>query len=509
MQSEAPLTPAQASAHVRLKEALRVGNFVGLIGGPGMGKSTLLRRLHAEVGGAFIEITDLVHTLRNEHPLAIEESYERVLLDALADHSTVFVDDFHLFMNVVGECRHFYPRAGLADAALTAALSYALAEGKRIIFGSQGGELGAFKNHAYTMGIGEFQVADYELLCRHYLPVQLAEQLEYAKIHRFARHLNAHQLRNACRWLARDEELDTERFIDYLRAQGMASNVDLEEVQQVSLQDLRGVDDIIESLEAHIVLPLENDDLAAELGLAPKRGVLLAGPPGTGKTTVGRALAHRLRGKFFKIDGTFISGTNSFYGQIHRVFEAAQHNAPAVIFIDDSDVIFESGEEHGLYRYLLTMLDGLESESAGQVCVMMTAMDVANIPPALLRSGRVELWLEMRTPDAEARTQILRGHLAGLPESLGVVELPRLADATEGFTGADLKRLVQDGKNLLAYDRVRRLPQRPVTEYFLQAVETVREGRERYLEAERRSRQQHRNTPRPPWFEIYGGPTEE
>src|SRR6185436_6754904 len=120
----------------------------------------------------------------------------------------------------------------------------------------------------------------------------------------------------------------------------------------------------------------ENDELASALGLKPKRGVLLAGPPGTGKTTIGRALAHRLKSKFFLIDGTSISGTPDFYRRIHHVFQTAKENAPGIIFIDDSDVIFEGGQETGLYRYLLTMLDGLESASAGRICLMMTAMDV-------------------------------------------------------------------------------------------------------------------------------------
>ena len=88
---------------------------------------------------------------------------------------------------------------------------------------------------------------------------------------------------------------------------------------------------------------------------------------------------------------------------IQRMFEDAKENAPSVIFIDDSDVIFESGQEHGLYRYLLTMLDGLESKSRAHVCVMMTAMDVGNLPPALVRSGRIELWLEMRAPRRSLR----------------------------------------------------------------------------------------------------------
>src|SRR5207253_471199 len=199
------------------------------------------------------------------------------------------------------------------------------------------------------------------------------------------------------------------------------------------LSDLKGIDEVIRSLEANIIVPLENDELAAELGLKPKRGVLLAGPPGTGKTTVGRALAHRLKSKFFLLDGTFISGACDFYERVHQLFERAKQNAPSVLFIDDSDVLFEDREYHGvgLYRYLLTLLDGLESETAGRVCVMMTVMDVGALPPALVRSGRVELWLQMNLPDEAARAAILRRHLAGLPASIGPVHEPRLARATD------------------------------------------------------------------------------
>src|SRR5436309_10324996 len=142
----------------------------------------------------------------------------------------------------------------------------------------------------------------------------------------------------------------------------MTSNVDLNEVQAVDLRSLKGLDDVIASLEANVVLPFENDKLATELRIKPKRGVLIIGPPGTGKTTVGRALAHRLKSKFFLIDGTFISGTRDFYDRIRNVVEAAKQNAPSIIFVDDSDVIFETGKEQGLYRYLLTLLDGIETD---------------------------------------------------------------------------------------------------------------------------------------------------
>src|SRR5262249_46463499 len=150
-----------------------------------------------------------------------------------------------------------------------------------------------------------------------------------------------------------------------------------------------------------------------------------------------------------------------FYPHVHWLFEQAKANAPAVLFIDDSDVIFEGGSEMGLYRYLLTMLDGLESASAGRVCVIMTAMEVSNLPPALLRSGRIELWLEMKLPDTAAREAILNVHLTPRPAALAELDLHRVAEATERFTGADLKRLAEDGKNLLAREIVRRVPLRP------------------------------------------------
>jgi transitional endoplasmic reticulum ATPase len=226
---------------------------------------------------------------------------------------------------------------------------------------------------------------------------------------------------------------------------------------------------------------------------------LLAGPPGTGKTTIGRALAHRLRGKFFLIDGTVIAGTPHFYGQLHHVFEAAMRNAPSVVFIDDSDVIFE-GQDPGLYRYLLTMLDGLESESAGGVCLILTAMDVGSLPPALVRSGRVELWLETQLPDANARRAILDDLCAELPASMGSVDFEGLAQATEGLSGADLKRVVEDGKLLYAFDRAQNTTLRRANEYFLEALGTVRSNKVRYAEAEARARE--RNPSRPPQFNL-------
>jgi ATP-dependent 26S proteasome regulatory subunit len=130
------------------------------------------------------------------------------------------------------------------------------------------------------------------------------------------------------------------------------------------------------------------------------------------------------------------------------------------------------------------MLDGLEGESNKRICVMMTTMDVASVPPALVRSGRIELWLETRLPEREARVEILKEQAKNLPDELRSIDIEFLADSSEGLTGADLRRLIEDGKLLYAYDRARELPISELSSYFEKAIETIRSNKEKYALAE-------------------------
>lgn len=496
------LLPAQAEAFDVLKRGVESYNVAVLRGRPGAGKTTILQSLHAELGGTLITSREIVEQSLERHPLSLEETVYSVLKKALADHETVIVDDFQ-FIAFLSCCTPSYPRMNFLAAALVPLVVLAQQSGKKLIFAGELMPIPGLHDRVPTAGIPVFTVEDYRTLCVAYLGDERARLIDVRKVHRFAPTLNARQLTNTCNALRDDEALSTDRFIKYLRENHMASNVDLGEVKAVDLKDLKGLDAVLDALEANVILPLEKSELAEELDLKPKRGVLLAGPPGTGKTTIGRALAHRLKSKFFLIDGTVISGTSEFYGRIHRIFEAAKHNAPAIIFIDDSDVIFETGSETGLYRYLLTMLDGLESESAGRICLMMTAMDVGSMPPALVRSGRIELWLETTLPNEGAREAILADHCSTLPPALGRVDLARVARESEGLSGADLKRVVEDAKLLFAYDRARDMKTEPATEYFVRAMETVRQNRETYAQAEARAKMRH--PVRPPYFDAFGG----
>jgi transitional endoplasmic reticulum ATPase len=495
------LSPAQQRALDALNAAIDRNDLVELRSAAGMGRTAVLRRLHEERGGALLDMRAVMDEMQQSDPLALEETVYRRLVAELSQHPLVILDDVQWLMHVVMGCGS-YPRGQYLQATLSALADHCAATGTHLVLGGEQFSLDIVASKGRAIVLEPLDVSDYAHIGRAVLGETRASAIDFAKVHRFARRLSARQLRRTFESFAPGDTLDTDRVIDELRSQQLASNVDIDEVQKVELADLKGIDDVIAALEAHIIIPLEQVELAAELDLKPKRGVLLAGPPGTGKTTIGRALARRLRGKVFLIDGTFIHGSQHFYARVAHVFEAAKQNAPGIIFIDDSDVIFESGGESGLYRYLLTMLDGLESESAGRICVMMTAMDVGNLPPALVRSGRIELWLETRYPDLAARRAILSDRVSALPDPLGGVDLDPLAEATEGLSGADLKRVVEDAKVLFVYDRARGIAPRPAIAYFTEAANTVRDNGERYARAEAQARAARPN--RPQIFDIPG-----
>lgn len=101
-----------------------------------------------------------------------------------------------------------------------------------------------------------------------------------------------------------------------------------------------------------------------------------------------------------------------------------------------------------------------------------------------MRSGRVELWLEMKLPDAEARKRILQNHLHGIIAELSNCDVASVISATEDFTGADIKRLVEDAKGLYAFGNTSQAEAQNATEYFLEAAKGVRENKQRYTQAE-------------------------
>lgn len=468
------LLPAQQLALTRTLEALDSSRLVMLTGGIGRGKTAVLHQIAAERHCAFLSAADFLSRLERLHPLQMEEAFMGMVKDALAHHDLALVDDFDALyeMNYYGDVG----RGGLRNVCSRALMSALQTNDKRVLLCVGEEPIGELSGRSSRVHIAEFTEEDYAALFVSLLPEATA--LDIPRIFRVAPNLTCYQIAQVCALLQKKGTFGTEAVVTAMQEFLLTSNVEIAHVEKVTFDDLKGMDKIIEQLMIHVVNPLQDDPRIAALQIRPKKGVLLYGPPGTGKTTVGKALAHRLGGKFFLIDGTFISRSNNFYGQLEAVLKAALDNAPSVVFVDDSDVLFEEGGSD-LYRFLLTKLDGLETQGKGGLCMVMTAMEVEKLPAALLRSGRVELWLHVQPPDKEAREAILRDQFAKSPDIAAKVDIAAISAQTAKWTGADLRRIVEDGKNLLAYDLVRDQAQEELTPYFLLAIQQLKEHRDR------------------------------
>src|SRR5262245_49296394 len=193
-----PLTPSQQYGYDNLRRLLPVGNVFVLWSNGGLGRTTVLRQLHREIGGAFLNMQDFTSALRQRDPAALEETFEQVGLQALEAEDVVIVDDLRLLSAVTSH--HFYPRHGLLDAPLTTLTSLATDAGKKLVFSAVQEPSRPIKDRCHFAHIREFDAGDYEALCRHYLGDGRAGRLDYRRIYRFARELNAHQLKAACQW---------------------------------------------------------------------------------------------------------------------------------------------------------------------------------------------------------------------------------------------------------------------------------------------------------------------
>lgn len=214
----------------------------------------------------------------------------------------------------------------------------------------------------------------------------------------------------------------------------------------VGYDDIGGCKKQLAQIREMIELPLRHPTLFKTLGIKPPRGVLLYGPPGSGKTLIAKAIANETGAFFFLINGPEIMSkmAGEAEGNLRKAFEEAEKNSPAIIFIDEIDSIAPKrdkvqGEvERRIVSQLLTLMDGLKAR--GQLIVMGATNRPNSIDGALRRFGRFDRELDIGVPDETGRMEVLRIHTKNMKLSEDV-DLAKVAKDTHGFVGADLAQL--------------------------------------------------------------------
>jgi len=214
--------------------------------------------------------------------------------------------------------------------------------------------------------------------------------------------------------------------------------------------DIGGLEEAIQQLREVIEWPLKYPELYKHLNSQPPNGILLFGPPGSGKTLLAKALAHETEINFISVKGPeFLS---KWVGEsekaVRETFRKARAAAPCIIFFDEIDAIagmrgrFAGSQvTEQVVSQLLTEMDGLEGLK--DVILLAATNRPDMLDPALLRSGRFGRHVEIPMPDKEARVEIFKIHLTNKPLSSDV-DIDKMAQDLEGYTGADIQAICEE-----------------------------------------------------------------
>jgi transitional endoplasmic reticulum ATPase len=219
----------------------------------------------------------------------------------------------------------------------------------------------------------------------------------------------------------------------------------------ITFEDVGGLGKQIKLIRELVQLPLKYPHVYRHLGINPPRGIILYGPPGSGKTHLARAVANEVEARFYYINGPDVIGTytGETEANLRRMFNEAGHHSPSIIFIDELDAMAPKRGETGAHSdtravtQLLALMDGLKRVDA--VIVIGTTNRIDAVDPAFRRPGRFDREIFVGPPDAAGRREILEIHTREMPLSDDAQEfLEEIAKRTHGFLGADLMELCRD-----------------------------------------------------------------
>lgn len=220
------------------------------------------------------------------------------------------------------------------------------------------------------------------------------------------------------------------------------------EVAEVRWDDIGGLENVKQQLKEAVEWPMKNPELFERLGVRPSKGILLFGPPGTGKTLLAKAVATESEANFIAVRGPEV--LSKWVGEsekaVRKIFQKARQSAPCIVLYDELDAIAPrrgmgastSGVTDRMVNQLLSEMDGVQTQKDVVILGATNRPDI--LDPALLRPGRFDRVIYVPPPDQKARLEIFKIHTRKMPLTKDV-NLNRLADLTEGYTGADIEAI--------------------------------------------------------------------
>ena len=230
----------------------------------------------------------------------------------------------------------------------------------------------------------------------------------------------------------------------------LVSNTEIVDTPDVLYSSIGGLGKQIKELKEAIELPFENPNAFSEMGIVPPKGVLLTGPPGTGKTMLAKAVANSTNATFLGLVGAELA--QKYIGEggrmVRELFDMAREKSPSIIFIDEIDSIgskrldVSTSGDREVQRTLMQLLSEIDGfDSLDDVKVIAATNRPELLDAALLRPGRFDRIIEIPLPDIEGREAIFRVHSGKMPKAKEVDDR-KLASMTEGFSGAEIKSTV-------------------------------------------------------------------
>ncbi|MBU0586356.1 ATP-binding protein, partial [Candidatus Micrarchaeota archaeon] len=248
---------------------------------------------------------------------------------------------------------------------------------------------------------------------------------------------------------------DYDKFkMDFERRTGAPERKQEEKEKGIRWEDVAGLEGVKEALLESIQLPLSHEDLMKEYGVKPSKGILLYGPPGCGKTLIAKAAANELDASFISLSGAELmkKGFSQAASVIKETFLRGRENTPSIIFLDEIETVAPSRDLSGgdVIGQLLNEMDGIK-ELKGVVVIGATNKP-AMLDSAILRPGRFDKMFLIAPPNKEERKQIFKINLGAFAEG---IDLDKIAEMTEMFSGADITSIVQSAKMRLLRKKIK------------------------------------------------------